>query len=152
VCFALIEFSLTGGCVEFGRYLPEAVDALATPVRPRRHATAVITSPATSESSDAAANISDSLDDAPYVFEEGADEDEGEEALIRDFDRDGAQGGEELLGFDHDGLEDDTEEEEWDLANNGEFRTVCKVLLTHLLDRSIQKVPDSYSRCGRSTV
>jgi hypothetical protein len=45
-----------------------------------------ITSPATSERSDAAVNISDSLDDAPYEFEEEADEDEGDEALIRDFD------------------------------------------------------------------
>jgi hypothetical protein len=112
----------------------------------------VITSPATSERSDTAADTSDSLDDAPYVFEEGADEDEGDEALIRDFDRDGAQGGEELLGFDHDGLEDDAEEEEWDLADNGEFRTMFKVLPTHLLDRSIQNVSDGYSCCGRSTV
>ena len=33
------------------------------------------------------------------------------EALIWDFDRDGAQGGEGLLGFDHDVLEDAAEEE-----------------------------------------
>jgi hypothetical protein len=82
-------------------------------------------------------NTSDSLDDAPYEFEEEADENEGDEALIRDFDRDGTQGGEELLGFDNDGLEDDTEEEEWDLTDNGEFWTTSKLLPTHLLDRPI---------------
>src|SRR6266481_5465164 len=81
VCFALIKFSLTGGCV---RQVPAGVDALTTPVRPWRHA--VITSPATSERSDAAVTTSDSLDDAPYEFEEEADEDKGDEALIRDFD------------------------------------------------------------------
>ena len=43
--------------------------------RPQRHAI-TITSPATSKRSDAAVDTSDLLDDVPYVFEEGADEDE----------------------------------------------------------------------------
>lgn len=38
---------------------------------------------------------------------------------------------EELLGFDNDGLEDDAEEE-WDLTDNGEFRTTSKLLPTHI--------------------
>ena len=131
----------------FGRP-PGAVDTITTPFRPRH---AAITSPATSERSDEAVKTSDSLDDAPYEFEEEADEDGGDEALMRDFDRDGAQGGEELLGFDNDGLEDDAEEEEWDLMDNGEFRTTSKLLPAHTLG-SIQNVSDSYSRCGRSSI
>ena len=112
----------------FGRYPPGAVDAITTPFRPRH---AAITSPAISERSDSAVKTPDSLDDAPYEFEEEGDEDEGDEVLIREFDRDGAQGGEELLGFDNDGLEDDAEEE-WDLTDNGEFRTTSKLLPTHI--------------------
>jgi hypothetical protein len=58
-----------------------------------------------------------SFDDRLFVINE--DDGDGEEALVRDFDADGTQGAEDLLGFDEDGLEDDTEEEEWDLADDG---------------------------------
>ena len=52
-------------------------------------------------------------------MEDGNGEDE-DEALVRDFDHDGAQGAEDLLGFDKDGLEDDAEEDEWSLMDDGE--------------------------------
>jgi hypothetical protein len=61
-------------------------------------------------------SVSTSPYDEAYVF---GDEDADDETLIRDFDRDGVQGAEELLGFDQDGLEDDTEEQKWDLADDG---------------------------------
>lgn len=51
--------------------------------------------------------------------DEDENENEDEEALVRDFDRDGAQGAEDLLGFDKDGLEDDAEEDEWNLVDDG---------------------------------
>jgi len=54
-------------------------------------------------------------------MEDADDEGQDEEALVRDFDRDGAQGAESLLGFDNDGLEDDAEEEEWNLVDDGEL-------------------------------
>jgi hypothetical protein len=76
-----------------------------------------------SQGSDQAANTSASLDDAAYRIEDEVDEDDGDEALIRIFDRDGEQGAEDLLGFDQDGLEDDAEEEQWDLADDGELLT-----------------------------
>jgi len=41
------------------------------------------------------------------------------EALVRDFNRDGA---EELLGFDKDGLENDAKEEEWNMADDDHFK------------------------------
>jgi hypothetical protein len=91
-----------------------------TPSMPARHqrnvATTANLSPAVSEALGASAV----LNDAPYVMEDGDGEDEDEEALVRDFDDDGAQGAEDLLGFDKDGLEDDAEEDEWSLADDGE--------------------------------
>ena len=54
-------------------------------------------------------------------MEDADDEGQDEEALVRDFDRDGAEGAEALLGFDNDGLEDDAEEEEWNLVDDGEL-------------------------------
>ena len=66
--------------------------------------------------------LADSL--RPVVLDETqSNEDDGDEALIRIFDRDGEQGAEDLLGFDQDGLEDDAEEEQWDLADDGELLT-----------------------------
>jgi len=77
-----------------------------------------------------AANTSALLDDAAYRIEDEVDEDDGDEALIRIFDRDGEQGAEDLLGFDQDGLEDDAEEEQWDLADDGEPPNRCLMVYT----------------------
>jgi hypothetical protein len=84
-----------------------------TPVSPQR--TVAISSNASPIVSEAP-GASVLFNDASYVVE---DHEVNDEALVRDFDRDGAQGAEELFGFDKDGLEDDAEEEEWNLAGDG---------------------------------
>ena len=97
------------------RYPPANSSPPSTPVRPRRSVTTAVTvSLSSSEASGA-------FDDAPYTMEDADDERQDEEALVRDFDRDGTQGAESLLGFDNDGLEDDAEEEEWNLVDDGEL-------------------------------
>jgi hypothetical protein len=58
-------------------------------------------------------------------MEDGDSEDEDEEVPIREFDRDGAQGAEDLLGFSKDGLDDDAEEDEWNLADDGKSAAPC---------------------------
>jgi hypothetical protein len=99
------------------------IDRFSTPDPPRRNIATVNVSPDSSQGFDQAANTSASLYDAAYRIEDEVDEDDGDEALIRIFDRDGEQGAEDLLGFDQDGLEDDAEEEQWDLADDGELLT-----------------------------
>jgi hypothetical protein len=97
------------------------IDRFSTLDPPRRNIATVNASPDSSQGSDQAVNASASLDDAAYRIEDEVDEDDGDEALIRIFDRDGEQGAEDLLGFDQDGLEDDAEEEQWDLADDREL-------------------------------
>ena len=58
-------------------------------------------------------------------MEDGEGEDKDKEALVRDFDRDGAQGAEGLLGFNKDGLDDNAEEDEWNLADDGKSAAPC---------------------------
>jgi hypothetical protein len=96
-----------------------------TPSTPTRHQQNVATTANISPVGSEALGASAVLDDAPYVMEDGEGEDEDEEALVRDFDRDGAQGAEGLLGFDKDGLDDDAEEDEWNLADDGKSAAPC---------------------------
>jgi hypothetical protein len=126
------------------RYPPANSSPPSTPVHPRRSITTAITiSPSSSEASGAS-------DDAPYAMEDADDEGQDEEALVRDFDQDGAQGAESLLGFDNDGLEDDAEEEEWNLVDDGELMRpsfVCPLLIESMVPRSLQEISNKYSGC-----
>jgi hypothetical protein len=103
------------------RYPPINSNMPSTPARHQRNVATTNISPAVSEALGASAV----LNDAPYVMEDGDGEDEDEEALVRDFDRDGAQGAEDLLGFDKDGQEDNAEEDEWSLMDDGESADPC---------------------------
>jgi hypothetical protein len=130
------------------RYPPVDSNTPSTPARQRNVATTTSISPVVSK----VLGVSALLDDAPYVLEDGdgEDEDEDEEALVRDFDRDGAQGAEDLLGFDKDGLEDDAEEDKWNLADDGKLADPyfsyfpCSLGL-----RSLQEIPNRHPCCCR---
>jgi hypothetical protein len=116
------SFHLAAYLIGLIRYPPINSNTPSTPARHQRNvATTANISPAVSEALGASAV----LNDASYVMEDGDGEDEDEEALVRDFDRDGAQGAEDLLGFDKDGLEDDAEEDEWSLMDDGESADPC---------------------------
>ena len=101
------------------RYPPINSNMPSMPARHQRNiATTTNIPPTVSEALGASAV----LNDTPYVMEDGDGEDEDEEALVRDFNRDSAQGAEDLLGFDKDGLEDDAE---WSLMDDGESADPC---------------------------
>ena len=111
------SFHLVAYLIGLIRYPPIYSNTLSTPAHHQRNvATTANISPAVSEALGASAV----LNDAPYVMEDGDGENEDEEALVRDFDRAGTQGAEDLLGLDKDGLEDDAEEDEWSLMDDGE--------------------------------
>ena len=126
---------MNGECISRPKYFHSASDLIGliryspvdsnTPSTPARHqrniATTTNSSPVISE----ALGTSASFNDAPYVMEDGDSEDEDEEVLVREFDRDGAQGAEDLLGFGKDGLDDDAEEDEWNLADDGKSAAPC---------------------------
>ena len=84
------------------------------------------------------------------MLEDRDGEDEEEEALVRDFDCDGAQGAKDLLGFDKDGLEDDAKEDEWNLVDDGKSADPyfscfpCSLGLG-----SLQEIPNRHLCCCR---
>lgn len=104
------------------RYPPSAGDA---PTTPKNQAQTPSNPSTASPDSAPRGGASASFNDVPYVI--SPEEDIDDEGLIETFDKDGTQGAQDILGFDRNGLEDDAEEEEWNLANDSEYS--CKLLV-----------------------
>lgn len=95
--------------------LPSSSDAPTTPVRPLSRPAVPFTTSTLGYTPQTQYDTPSSSDNNLYTV---AEDEDAEENLLQQFS---AEGAEDLLGFGEDGLEDDDEEEEWDLEDNGEF-------------------------------